>query len=268
MTKALRRLLDQVVLGWVTVIGLTAFLYPFFFPAVLSWNESHVGDAPLLLGVLTLAVLTTLLAGAVDQSSGSAKSVALLGCLAAVNAALRLLPTFMGASPMFFLVILVGYVFGARHGFVIGALSMLLSALITGGVGPWLPYQMLGLGWVGAGAAMVTLVSDRRLWLLVLYGFLSGYGYGILLNLWFWPFVSPASPEEASLYWAPGMTLEDTLSHYAVFYVSTSAVYDSFRALGNAVVLAALGGPLVRLLSRYRERLYWEWTLWQPGRLG
>lgn len=251
-------ILDTGVLLLVSLIGLIAFVYPFFMPLLIPENEAHATDAPLLFGVLTLAVLTVLLTGTTSHLSGSAKGVALLGSLAALNAALRLLPPFMGASPMFFLVILAGYVFGARYGFLVGAVSMLLSALITGGVGPWLPYQMLGMGWTGAGAAIAPRRASGFPWPLILYGVASGYGYGILLNLWFWPFVSPASPEEASLYWSPGMSFQETLSHYAAFYLATSAVYDSFRALGNAVALAVVGGPLIRMLERYRERVSWR----------
>lgn len=261
MARAIHLVTNRAVLAWISAVGLVAFLYPFFFPLVLSENESHAADAPILFGVLTLGVLTALLAGAGGEISGSAKGVALLGSLAAVNAALRLLPSFMGASPMFFLVILAGYVFGARQGFLVGALSMLLSALITGGVGPWLPYQMLGLGWVGAGAALLATFGYRRLWLIVAYGVVSGYGYGALLNLWFWPFVSPASPEEASLYWSFGMSFSETVGHYAAFYVATSAVYDTYRAAGNAVALAILGRPLILILQRYRARLCWNSAL-------
>ncbi len=251
-------IVNRGVLLMASLIGVIAFVYPFFAPIVVPENEAHATDAPLLFGVLTLAVLTVLLTGASSDVAGSAKGVALLGSLAAVNAALRLLPSFMGASPMFFLVILAGHVFGARHGFLVGAMSMLLSALITGGVGPWLPYQMLGLGWVGAGAVLAPRRASRFPWALILYGIASGYGYGMLLNLWFWPFVSPASPEEAGLYWSPGMSFQDTLSHYAAFYLATSAVYDSFRAVGNAAALAVLGGPLIRMFERYRQRVSWR----------
>ena len=48
--------------------------------------------------------------------------------------------------------ILGGYVFGARFGFLFGAFALLVSALITGGVGPWLPYQMFAAGWMGLSA--------------------------------------------------------------------------------------------------------------------
>ena len=50
---------------------------------------------------------------------------------------------------------LAGRVFGPGFGFVLGATSLFASALLTGGVGPWLPFQMLGAAWVGLGAGLL-----------------------------------------------------------------------------------------------------------------
>src|SRR4030043_15203 len=91
------------------------------------------------------------------QGQGSARPtamvIALLGVLVAINSALRFIETAVpgpgGFTPIFFLIILVGYVFGGRVGFLMGALPLLVSALVTGGVGPWLPAQMFTAGWVG-----------------------------------------------------------------------------------------------------------------------
>ena len=88
----------------------------------------------------------------------NAKLIALLGMLIAVNSALRFAETALpgpgGFTPVFMLIILTGYVFGARVGFLMGALSLLASAFVTGGVGPWLPYQMFTAGWMGMSAGI------------------------------------------------------------------------------------------------------------------
>ena len=83
-----------------------------------------------------------------------AKAVAMLGVLAAVGAALRLLGAgTAGIEPVFFLLVPAGRVLGRGFGFVLGCLTLFASALLTGGVGPWLPFQMLaaGLGRVRGG---------------------------------------------------------------------------------------------------------------------
>ena len=56
---------------------------------------------------------------------------------------------------MFFLLVLAGRVFGPGFGFVLGCTSLFASALLTAGVGPWLPFQMLGCAWVGLGAGLL-----------------------------------------------------------------------------------------------------------------
>ena len=53
--------------------------------------------------------------------------------------------------------------FGPGFGFVLGCTSLFASALMTAGVGPWLPFQMLVLGWVGMGAGLLPRrVTGRR----------------------------------------------------------------------------------------------------------
>ena len=59
-----------------------------------------------------------------------------------------------GFSPIFLLIVLGGYVYGARFGFLLGALTILVSGMLTGGVGPWMPYQMFVAGWTGMAAPL------------------------------------------------------------------------------------------------------------------
>ena len=58
---------------------------------------------------------------------------------------------------------------------------------------PWLPFQMLGTGWMGAtaGLARPRTVHLRRATEVVVvaaFGWCWGFLYGAMLNLWFWPF--------------------------------------------------------------------------------
>ena len=53
----------------------------------------------------------------------------------------------------------------------------------------------------------------------------------------------------------------ETVALYTRFYVTTSLVFDLFRALGNAALVLVLGGPALRVLERYRARFSWQpWT--------
>jgi energy-coupling factor transport system substrate-specific component len=259
--------------GWITavasLVGLAGFLYPFLLPAITHAADrgAHAADAPYLFALITvlcvIAIAAELDGGVGGVRRSASKSVALLGVLVATDATLRLVPSFLGGSPIFLLVILVGAVFGPAFGFQMGALTLLVSAFITGGVGPWLPYEMLGVGWVGLTAGWLPRLATvrRRLLLLAAFGALWGFLYGAILNLWSWPFAAPGLDADVGLYWSPTISFRETLAHYGRFYLVTSLWYDLFRAIGNAVLVLTLGGPTLRVLERFRARFSWEpWT--------
>jgi energy-coupling factor transport system substrate-specific component len=253
-----------IVYGLTTLIGVVAFLYPFWLPAVTQSSQTgmaHAGDAALMLTVLVGLAFAVLLLE-VQSAAGSAKMVALLGVLVAINSVLRFaeaaIPGPGGYSPIFVLMILGGYIFGARVGFLLGVLTLLVSALITGGVGPWLPYQMFTAGWVGMSAPAVRPFVRGLGWtgrwgevlLLALLGALWGVFYGVIMNLWFWPFAAGS----AGQYWTPGLGLATTLQRYTLFYVTTSLAWDVMRAVGNALMLLAFGGAILAVLRRFHAR--------------
>jgi energy-coupling factor transport system substrate-specific component len=169
-----------------------------------------------------------------------------------------------GFSPIFMLIILTGYVFGGQFGFLMGTMTMLVSGVITGGIGPWLPYQMFAAGWVGLSAPLLRpfirwMGSEGQrgeLIALALFGALSGFAYGAIMNLSFWPYA--AGP--AQQYWTPGTGLAETLRRYLAFYVLTSLVWDAFGAVGNVLLILAFGAPIVRTLRRFRDRLGFVYT--------
>jgi energy-coupling factor transport system substrate-specific component len=143
-----------------SVIGLAAFCWP-----LLVGPESPLAGsatAPLVLGLLLPLLLAVVLVE-VAEGGLDVKAVAVLGVLSAVGAALRPLGAgTAGLETVFFLLVLGGRVFGAGFGFVLGATTLFASALVTGGVGPWLPYQMLGAAWVGLGAGLLPRATGRR----------------------------------------------------------------------------------------------------------
>ncbi len=240
-----------------SLLGAAAFLAPVLQTAPGSGKRA---DAPLLLSILlTLAFLALLLEA--RSGAGEARLMALLGVLVAINAGLRFAETAIpgpgGFSPVFFLILLSGYVFGARFGFLMGALTLFVSALMTGGVGPWLPAQMLAAGWVGMSAPLgKPLFSGHprlEIAYLSLLGILWGFVYGALLDLWFWPFA--AGPAGQS--WQPGLGAGETLRRYAAFYLLTSLGWDALRAAGTAALMLLLGPAALRVLQRFQARMVW-----------
>ena len=90
---------------------------------------------------------------------------------------------------------------------------------------------------------------------LAFWGAVLGLLYGAIMNLWFWPYVFQA--QQAGLYWQPGLGLWDTLARYAAFYLATSLWWDMGRAVGNAVLIIAVGKPTIRALRRFRRKIRW-----------
>ena len=121
-------------------------------------------------------------------------------------------------------------------------MSLFASALLTGGVGPWLPFQMLGAAWVGLGAGLLPPVRGRaEIALLAGYGAVAAFAYGLLLNLWFWPFTAGLAEAIA---FQPGGPLAENLLAWLRFTLVTSLGYDIPRAI-LTVVLVTLAGPSV-----------------------
>jgi len=260
-----RRFSTGLVLLIASLGGMAAFLYPFILPGIQQSSDdtaAHSGTAPLIFAGVTVICLIAMLVTIAEDHGGvsRSKTVALLGVLVALDAMLRIVPSLAGFSPIFLLVMLVGTVFGASMGFQMGALTILLSAAITGGIGPWLPFQMLATGWMGmtAGWLPKPTVPWRRLAILAVFGAIWGLLFGALMNIWFWPFTAPGAGADASLYWSPGLSFGETITRYGRFYLVTSLGFDAFRAIGNVVLILALGGPILRLLERYRSRFGWE----------
>lgn len=248
-----------------TIVGLVAFLYPFALPGieqVTNDSAANAAGAPLLFAAVVVVVLVVTLATLADDAVGvdRSRTVALLGVLVAIDASLRLVPSVAGASTVFLMIMLVGAVFGPSMGFQMGTLTLLVSAFITGGIGPWLPFQMLACGWVGMTAGFLPRHESlrRRVIDLAIFGAVWGLLFGALMNLWFWPFTAPGVDADSALYWHANLTLAETIQRYGQFYLVTSLPFDIFRAIGNVVLMALLGMPILKLLERYRTRFRWQ----------
>ena len=239
----------------VAVVGIAAFLYPFWLPDLARSSDAHTVDAPLwaaVVGLLVVAVVTL----EVRRGTMNGTTVALLGVLAAASGLLRLVDLPGNNAGIFFLVVLAAAAFGPRFGLLLGLTAMAVSAVITGGIGPWLPFQMLALGAMAAGAGWLGGVTGRlplraEVVILAGYGWVWGFVYGAVMNLWSWPFLTGTGPTQ----WRPGLGFGTTLSHYWSYYVATSFAWDAAGALGNALLILATGTALLPRLRRYAHRL-------------
>lgn len=259
----MRRPLSVAIYGLSALVGLVAFVYPLFLGVLVGPERAAASQAetPLLAMALLLLGLGALLIEMQGRAL-NARMVATLGLLVAATTVLRFLETAIpgpgGFSPIFVPIILAGYIYGARFGFLMGALSLLASAVITGGVGPWLPYQVFAAGWVGLTAGWLPHLTGKRQELALLTVFAFGWGllFGAILNLYYWPFLSNSTAGG----WQPESGVWAGVVQYGAFYMTTSLAWDLIRALGNALLILAIGLPVLRALRRFRDRMQNEVT--------
>ncbi len=246
-----------VALVLTSATGVAAFAWPLL--ADRASGLAHSRDAPWLFAAL-LPLLLAVAVATVSETGLDAKAVAMLGVLAAAGAALRPLGAgTAGLEPMFFLMVLSGRVLGPGFGFVLGAVSMFAGALLTGGVGPWMPFQMLTMGWVSMGAGLLpapaTLRGGRERVLLAGYGAVSALLYGLIMNLQGWPYIAGLG---SGLSFVPGDPLPENLARYGAYVLATSLGWDVPRALLTVVLTLTLGGTVLRALRRATRRAAFE----------
>lgn len=233
-----------------SLVGVVAFGWPLI-AAPESTAIAHASDAPWIFAIVIPLLLAVVLAQFTDRGM-DAKAIALLGVLSAVVSALRPLGGgTAGLEPIWVILVLGGRALGPGFGFALGAVSLFSSALLTGGVGPWLPFQMLGAAWVGLGAGLLPQVRGKaELGLLALYGAVASFAYGLLLNLWFWPFTA-GLPD--AIAFVPGAPIGENLFAWLRFTVLTSLGYDIPRAI-LTVTLILIAGPIVLTALRRVSR--------------
>ncbi|MFD5946792.1 ECF transporter S component [Streptomyces collinus] len=245
-------------LALVSAVGVAGFGWPFLAPPG-SQIGAHAQDAPWLFAGL-LVLLVAVVAAAISESGLGPKAVAMLGVLAATGAALRPIGAgTAGIEPMFFLMVLSGRVLGPGFGFVLGSVTMFASALLTGGVGPWLPFQMLAMGWFAMGAGLLPgpdrLRGRGELAMLAGYGFLAAFAYGTVMNMAGWPFMSALASNVA---FDPHAPLAANLARFVAYCVATSLGWDLGRAVVTVVLTLVLGPAVLRALRRATRRAAFE----------
>jgi energy-coupling factor transport system substrate-specific component len=236
-----------------TLIGFVCFLWPF---VVAPGHFGSTYTPPLMFGLLLALVLAVVFAELADGGIDS-KAIAMLGVLSAINAGLRPLGAgTAGIETVFFMLVFAGRVYGPGFGFALGCTSLFASAIITGGVGPWMPYQMFGCAWVGLFAGLLPPCRGKlEIAMLAAYGVFAGYFYGFMLNLQFWPFsVDPGS----SISYLPGASFTVQWHRYLLFDTTTSLGWDTGRAVTDLICIVLLGPAVLATLRRAARRANFE----------
>lgn len=225
---------SYICLALLLTLGIGFAISSALFPplnALANW-----GSMAILLAVLAILAFFFKF----ESVALGSKEIALVSMLAATSAVLRIpftaIPNF---QPCTFLIICSGYVFGPISGFMVGAMTPLISNFFLG-QGPWTLYQMLAWGLIGYGAAYLRRFNLNRKGLIFI-GLASAFIFGFLMNIYFW------------LYFAYPLSL-NTL----IFAQLSSLWFDTSHALGNAIFLGLFGTKTIAILERYKRRFSWK----------
>ena len=169
-----------------------------------------------------------------------ARELVLIAVLVALNVAGRaaffMLPEF---KPVVAMTILAGVAFGGETGFLVGAMTMLVSNMLFS-QGPWTPWQMFAMGIIGwlAGVLYRKGVLRRSRLSLCIFGVIaSTVLYGGIMN--------PAS----ALLWSNTINWKIILSYYV-----TGIPIDLVRALATFLFLWLTAEPLLQKLDRIKTK--------------
>jgi Squalene-hopene cyclase C-terminal domain/Prenyltransferase and squalene oxidase repeat len=177
-----------------------------------------------------------------ERSRPTSQVVALVAALAALAIAGRIaFAALPNVKPTTDIVIFAGFALGPAPGFVVGALSGLVSNFWFG-QGPWTPWQMVGWGLCGVlGAALAVIRPRAGRFTLAAVCALAGIAYGALLNF--------------SLMATYGGDL--SLQRFLALE-SRGVPFDAAHAIGNSTLALVAGPAMVRMLVRFRERFEWR----------
>ena len=180
-----------------------------------------------------------------ERSRPSARVLALVAALAALAVVGRLaFAAFPNVKPTTDIVLLAGYALGGAPGFMVGAITPLVSNVFMGH-GPWTPWQMAAWGGVGiAGAGLARATGGRQLgrWPLAIACAVAGAGFGAVMDTYQWTLAAQQDPAT----W--------------IAISGTSLPYNLAHVVGNVVFCLLIGPGLLRALSRYRRRFEVRWA--------
>ena len=217
------------IIRWLLVIVLFGLLIAF-----TLMGDRNYG----LLSILLIVLIMIPFFLSFEKRRPEARELVVIAVMAGIGALGRVafapLPQ---VKPTSAVVIITALAFGPEAGFLTGAVAAIASNLFFG-QGPWTPWQMFAWGMIGFAAGML----GKAGWLksrpgLAVFGFLSGFGFGWLMNIWYViGFIQP-------------------ITYQAVIgaYISTFW-FDFTHALTTLVFLVILAKPWLKRLERIKTK--------------
>lgn len=153
------------------------------------------------------------------------------------RAAFFMLPQF---KPVLAIVVIAGVAFGGETGFMVGAITMLVSNIIFS-QGPWTPWQMFAMGIIGflSGVLYKKGLLRRSKVSMAIFGAISAIViYGGIMN-----------PASALIWGGEVLNINMLLSYYL-----TGFPMDLIHAASSVVFIFFISEPMLEKLDRIKEK--------------
>lgn len=246
------------LLVFINIASLGIFFMPLFVEVKSESLEKFL--APVSVVLVLLTAVACLMLSHSRMTSRSLLTLSATACALGVLGKLLDLPA--GGSGLFFVVIVCGFALGSEFGQLVGMSSMFVSALLTGGIGPWLGYQAIAMGLVGAAAGLASPLIVRSFTesgdinrfvftSITIYAGVLGIVYGFLANWWSWPFLDYGD----RLSFDASASIINNLGSYLNFYLRTSLWWDIWAFIGNVFAMIFLGRHVIAALLPARDFL-------------
>lgn len=199
-------------------------------------DSSRYGLVSMLVLAETMTPFFLLFEGRAPRARELAVVAALCAISVAGRAALFMLPEF---KPVWAVTIVAGVSLGGETGFLVGAMTMLVSNLLFS-QGPWTPWQMFAMGLVGFLAGVLFSggrIRKSRLTLCVFGALAALVVYGGIMNL------------ASALLWGGGLTWGTVLA-----YVLSGFPVDCVHAAATWMFLWFGAEPMLDKLDRVGQK--------------
>lgn len=173
-----------------------------------------------------------------EKRAPSARELVLAAVMTAFSAAGRFIfapvPFF---KPVTAIVVLSAMYLGPQTGFMVGALSAVISNIYFG-QGPWTPFQMFCWGMIGfiAGIINKKKILERAV-PLIIYGIIAGAGYSVVMDIW-------------TVLSMDGTFTAERWAAAIISALPVTAVY----CVSNVVFLLTLRKPVGKRLERIKKK--------------
>lgn len=221
--KGITRLIIFIMIPVLIAIGVTIFN-----------DRSFLFISFMIAGLALIIVFLTF-----ERKETNTRKMVVLATLIALSVVGRFIfAALPGFKPVTAIVVIAAIFFGSEAGFLVGALSALISNVYFG-QGPWTPFQMFTWGFIGflAGLPYISnkLKSSRSY--LIFYGIFAGIMYSLMMDVW------------------TVMSLDGTFNFSRYITIASLALpFMIAYAVSNVVFLLLTLKPIGQILERLKMK--------------